>query len=176
MMEKFISFIKKNQKIVIVAAVALVIVIIVAISASNSFYESIDDDYFVSDGSKLVLTLPKKSASFETSEYEPDITHVVYYYSGDDIISARVFYAYNSEEEAREADKNIKSDDKDWITGRKLNGKYIIFNTNSDFISGLTASFVKKAVGFDEDADNEDADGENTDDKDAGVDDADLEQ
>jgi hypothetical protein len=176
MMEKFISFIKKNKKIVIVAAVALIIVIIVAISASNSFYESIDDDYFVSDGSKLVLTLPKKTASFETSEYEPDITHVVYYYSGDDITSARVFFAYNSEEEAREADKNIKSDDKDWMTGRKLNGKYIIFNTNSDFISGLTASFVKKAVGFDEDADSEDTDSEEANDEDTDAEDTDLEQ
>ncbi len=150
MMDKFIGFIKKNYKIILVAVVALVVVIVLAISASNSFYEPIDDNYFVSDDSKLILTLTKESASLETSEYEPDITHIVYYYSGDDIIDARVFYSYKSEEEAREADKNIKTDDKNWVTGRKLNGKYIIFNTNSDFRSGLTTSFVKQALGVDD--------------------------
>lgn len=150
-MEKFKQFIKKNRRIVIIAAVALFIVVLVAILASGSYYEPIDDDYFVSDDSKLVYTLSKKMSNFETSENEPELTYIVYYYAGDDIINARMFYSYDSEEEAGEANKNITMDDKDWATSRKLNGRYIIFNTTSDFWSGLTTSFVKKALGIDED-------------------------
>ncbi|MBR6505524.1 hypothetical protein IKT18_01620 [Candidatus Saccharibacteria bacterium] len=154
-MEKFKQFIKKNRRIVIIAAVALFIVVLVAILASGSYYEPIDDDYFVSDNNKMVLTLSKESSDFESREYESDVTYVVYYYNGDDITDVRIFYSYNNEDEAREANKNITMDGKAWATGRKLNGKYIIFNTNRKSWSGLSVDLLKEALGIDKDADLE---------------------
>lgn len=146
MMDKIKNFLKKNRKIILVGAVALVVVIIVAVLASGAVYEPIDDSYFVSDGGKLVMSLTKEKSNYEMSKYESDLTYVVYYYSGDKINNIRVFYEYKDEDEAREANEHIKMDDKDWAVGRKLNGRYIIFNVTSKRWENLSVDYMRGII------------------------------
>ena len=145
MMDKIKKFFGRNRKIVLVGVVALIVVVIAAVLASGTF-ESIDENYFVSDGGKLVMSLTKDQSNYEMSEYEPGLTHVVYYYGGNSINNMRIFYEYDNEEEAREANEHISMDDKDWATGRKLHGKYIIFEVPKKRWENLSLDYIRGVV------------------------------
>lgn len=126
-------------------AVATVIVAI-ALVAGFSWRERYDEDYFVSDDTKLVIAMDSEIASFEDGEFEPETTYVVYYYTGDTVRGMQVFYAYDSNEEAKLANENITVDGKDWAVSKSLNGKYIIFSVTSDQYENLSATSVKNII------------------------------
>ena len=91
-----------------------------------------------------MLSLSRESSNYETSEYKPDMTYIVYYYAGNKITNVRIFFDYGSEEQARKAYNVITMDDKDWASGRKLSGRYIIFSTKSEMWNGLDTDFVRQ--------------------------------
>lgn len=126
---------------IILATIAMIVLLIVL--ARQEHY---DDDYFVSDDSKLVVAMDKSIAAFEDSEYEPDITYILYYYSGDNITGMKVFYAYDSEDEAREADANVILKGKEWATSKNLSGKYLVFGVSDDQYEGLTITDIRKVI------------------------------
>lgn len=124
--------------------VVLLIVVVVVLSIKNRTVYN--DDYFVSDDTKIVLSMDARTSGFEESAYIPPITHVVYYYSGDEITSIKVFYEYKNEDIAKKANDGIKMDDKGWATNKALNGKYIIFDMAKDQFEGLTTGFIRNSV------------------------------
>lgn len=134
------------RKIILSVAAVVAVIVIVAVVAGFSWKEKYDADYFVSDGAKLVMAMDDEIASFEEGEFEPAVTYVVYYYSGDKVNGMKVFFAYDDETEAKEANKNIKMDEKEWAVGRSLNGKYIVFEANEDQYEDLSVSLVKKMI------------------------------
>ena len=144
--KKFKLELCKHKIIIIGVFVVIFVVILAIILARTSFYEDISDDYFESDDTKLVLSLNKEMAAYENGEYEPDITRVVYYYNGDKVTGVRVFYDYDSEEEAKEANEFVVLSDKDWTTGKKLNGKYIIFEVERSQYNNLTTDMVRDNI------------------------------
>lgn len=127
--------------LIFVALVAVVVVLIVMNNNNNKI--EITDDYFVSDDSKYVSTMDKEITNYENSEYEPPISHMVYYISGDMVSDIKLFYEYDDEDDAKEAYDNISMDDKKWATGKTLNGKYIIFQFVKDEYKGMTAEEAK---------------------------------
>lgn len=143
--KSFKDEIKKRWKMILGMGVMLIALIVVIVALSNRM-EPIDNDYFVSDDSKLVMSLNRAMANYETSDYEPEVTRIVYYLDGDKVSNVRVFFDYGSEAEAREANDNITMDGKNWATGRKLNGKYIIFDTKSEQKDGLTKEKVEENI------------------------------
>lgn len=128
-----------------VIAVAAVIAV-VALVAGFSWREKYSTDYFVSDETKLVMGMDNEIASFEESEFEPAVTYVVYYYNGDTVRGMKVFFAYGSEAEAKEANKNIAMDGKEWAMNKNLSGKYIVFDVKKDQYEDLDVSLIRKMI------------------------------
>lgn len=130
----------------IIGIVVLTIIIMVAVGVSLQVMNNLNDSYFVSDRQKLVLTMNKEVASFEDGEYEPDYTHVVYYYSGNEIKNVRIFFAYDNRSDAKYANKKIDMTTKPWASKKRQLNKYVVFELNKDQYENLTTNDVKESI------------------------------
>ena len=128
--------------IVVLVVIALVVTLIIILTRKEDYNE----DYFVSDDYKLVVAMDKSIASYEKGDLEPDITYILYYYSGDDVNSVKVFFAYDSEEEAKEMDEKISLESKEWATSKKASGKYLVFDMAQDQFEGTTVSHIRDLI------------------------------
>lgn len=134
-----------NGKVIFsILIVVLLVVVIVTLSLMNRVQYT--DDYFVTDDTKIVLSMDADESAFENSAYVPPITHVVYYYSGDTINNVKVFYEYKNEQVAKKANSNLPTDDKEWATGKALNGKYVIYDMKKEEFEGLSAEDIRSSV------------------------------
>ena len=104
----------------IITSVFILVAVMVGVGMNLQAINRLNSSYFKSDGMKLVLSMNKDIASFDDSDYEADITHVVYYYTGNTINNVRVFFAYDTKNEARTAYNNISMDGKHWALKKKL--------------------------------------------------------
>ena len=130
----------------IITSIFVLVAVMVGMGMNLQVINRVNSSYFKSDGIKLVLSMNKDIASFDDSDYEADITHVVYYYTGNTINNVRVFFAYDTRDEARIAYDNISMDGKDWALKKMLQGKYVIFELDSDQYSVLTTEKVKDNI------------------------------
>lgn len=132
-----------KQKIFwVCAAIVALVCVIVAIVNINQV-EPIDDDYFTDSDTKIVATMDADTAGYDDTDWEPPITRIVYYVDGEGKIeNMRIFYEYEDEETAREAIKNV--DGSRFAVGKKLNGRYIIFQAKDSQYKGLTADELKR--------------------------------
>lgn len=130
----------------IIGIVVLAVTIMVAVGVTIGSPEQYNDDYFVTDGTKLVLSMDKEVASYEEGEYEPEYTHLVYYYLGNSIKSVRIFYEYDYAALAEEANQHIALTDKEWAISKKQSGKYIVFELAPTEFEGLTTNNVKEDI------------------------------
>ncbi len=144
---------KNNNLIIgICAAAVLIIVIIVAIvlaTRGGNGFGGLNDSYFVSDGTKYVLTLDAEEIATESEEYSPIKTHMVYFYSGDEITDMKIYYEFANEETAKSALNYYKEslgsgEYKDIST----NGKYVVITANESDYEGITASDVQQQIEF----------------------------
>ncbi|MBQ6486852.1 hypothetical protein IJI89_00275 [Candidatus Saccharibacteria bacterium] len=130
----------------IITGVFLLVAVMVGIGMNLQAINKLDNSYFKSDAMKLVLSMDRDIASFEDGEYEPDITHVVYYYTGNTINNVRIFFAYDTKVEAKTAYNNISMEDKNWALKKKLHGKYVVFELDSSQYNQLTTEMVKEGI------------------------------
>ena len=138
---------EKRNKIIGIGCAAVALVLVVVGLIFLNYQEPIPDDYFKSDGTKLVMSLsPEVSSYINNEEYEPLVTHVVYYYNGDKVNNAKIYFQYDNEEDAKEADKNLDLSGKTWATGRKVNGKYIVFTVDREQYKDLTVERVERNI------------------------------
>lgn len=137
---------EQGKNIIITVAAVLVAVVAIVIGVVVSHEAEITDDYFVSDDTKLVMSLDRDIAAFEEGPYEPQLTHLVYYYTGDEVTSMRIYFAYDTVAEAETADANLNMKDKDFATTKRRNGRYIIFDVVRTRYDGLTVEQVRKNI------------------------------
>ncbi len=130
----------------IIGIVVLMIIIMVAVGVSLQAMNNLGDSYFVSDKHKLVLTMNKDVASFEEGEYEPDYTHVVYYYSGNEIKTVRIFFEYDNRSDAKYANKKIDMTTKPWASKKRQLNRYVVFELTPDQYENLTTNEVKDSI------------------------------
>lgn len=141
---------KPNSKLVIgILAVVAVIIIVATIIIVVIKNNTLNDSYFVSDGTKYVLTLDSADVSMDNPEYNPIKTHLVYTYSGDEITGLKAYYEYKDNSTAKAAAEYLKQNyeegNQDKIT---TDGKYTIFTATEAEYGGLTASDVKQQIEF----------------------------
>ncbi len=140
----------KNIKLIsivaVIAVVVVTVIIAVVIGLNLNQTEQIPDNYFVSDNTKLVMSLDDETTAFQDGEFEPSLTHIVYYYSGDKIENVKIFFVYGDEEEAKAAYDGIGDDYKEWAKNKKLNGKYIIFQADDSFYNGLDVEQIRENI------------------------------
>ena len=125
----------------IAAVIAIIIGIVVAIKANPT----INDDYFVSDGSKYVINM---SMDDESSDEGIVGMHIVYYYSGDTVTGAKSFYEFKDEATAKAAYDELKNASDEDTGSYSLNGKYVVLAADDDTIKNLTVDEVKSQVEF----------------------------
>lgn len=118
-------------------SVIALIVVITAFILLNQV-EKVDSSFFHDDDRKVVLTMSKNVAALDDTEWEPDITHVVYFHDGDKITSSKAYYEYKNDEQAREAFDNLSLGE--FANGKKLSGRFVIFSVKSDLFKDLTLS------------------------------------
>ncbi len=134
--------------VAVVAVVAIVVGIIFAVRNSGN---ALGDGYFVSDGSKYVLTLENDEDDLnedETDTPAPAKTHMVYYYSGDEITGFKQFYEFADSATAQKAYETYKEIEDDTYESIELNGKYIVITGTPSSYEGLTTTDVKQQIEF----------------------------
>lgn len=124
------------------AMIALAIVITMIIILNQN--EEIESDYFRSDDTKIVLTMDKETAALDDSEWEPEITHMVYYYDGNKITGAKAFYEYDDAAEAKEAYDNLGVGE--FSESKKLNGRFVVFVIKKRQYDGMTVEELKENI------------------------------
>ena len=141
---------KSNKKLIVGICVAIVAVIIIVVTIIFlNLNRPLDDSFFVSDGSKLVLTLSSDDVDMEDPEYNPVKTHIVYFYSGETITNLKAYYEYENQEAATAAADYIKEHYiEDEYAKIEVSGKYAIFTTNQENFQDLTTSEVKEQIEF----------------------------
>lgn len=139
---------KKRIALIATAVVAIVAVIVVAVvlAFSSGFRKQVNEEFFESVDDKLVVSIDAENASFENSEYEPEITRIVYYHDGTNITGMEIYYEYKTDEEASAANGKISMDGKDWAASKNLSGRYIVFGVVADEYAGLTVAQMKETI------------------------------
>lgn len=146
---------KKNNKGLIigiccgvVAVVVAIVLIVLFVIKPGGLGGGLSDDYFVSDDTKLVMTLDSEQASFDDGEYAPAKSHMVYYYSGDKITGMSVFYEYADEATAKLAYDHIDDEARAEAKEIKMRGKYIEIVMKEDSYSDSTPEEIKQQIEF----------------------------
>lgn len=146
-MERRKKALKRRNKIIGISCAAVVFVIltiVIAVGLSDS--RPVDETFFEPGDNKLVMSIGSNIASFEDSEYEPEITRIVYDHNGKDITGMKIYFEYDTIEDARNAYENISVDDKDWANNKRISGKYIVFNAKPDQYEGFSVEEMEKII------------------------------
>ena len=133
---------KKTLIVTIIAAVIAIAAIVLAIVLINR-QPVINDDYFVSDNEKYVITL-------EDNTYGAKVTHhVAHYNSNDEITKLEAYYEFEDEEAAKTVFNELKDLEESGLENIDiaLNGKYIVENRSLEDLS-MTASEFKQWIDF----------------------------
>lgn len=142
---------KKDNKGAIIgcicAVVAIVVVVVVAVVLSMN-NNRLNDSYFVSDGTKYVITVESDAAELEGDEYTPIKTHLVYTYSGEEITGLKGYYEYADDAKAQAAANYLKENAADAYKEIAVEGKYVVVTSNEADYEGVTTSDVKQQIEF----------------------------
>ena len=139
---------KFDKRMVIVSAVLFIAVIAISIVLGLYGRETLNDQYFVSDGSKIVLNLEGDEITplGDEVEYSPEKAHIVYYYTGNKITGAKIFYEYIDNEQAKGAYEKADLTDKEWAIDKSLDGKFVILQYDRNLLDGYTVDQIRESV------------------------------
>jgi len=127
-------------------AVLAVILIVIAVIVNRP--RPIDDSFFVSDGTKYVLSLDSDDVEDAEGDYSPIKTHLVYFYSDDDITGLKIYYEYADAEEASNAYGQFIEENDGEYKEISRESKYIILVANEADYDEVKASDIKKQIEF----------------------------
>ena len=130
------KFNKKTIQNICVFSSAIAVIAIMAILLNMFKQPIVNDEYFVSDDTKEVVSL---NASGNSSSSH---TFIVYSYSGEEVTGLKTYFEYEDEESAKSALQLLK--DQPEFKSAELEGKYIVVTADESQFKGLTASDVKQ--------------------------------
>lgn len=139
---------KNNKNLIIGICTGVLIIAVVIVAVIFATKSSLNDSYFVSDGSKYVLTVDRDMLETEDKENSPIKTHIVYYYSGDTITGVTTYMEFDNDATAKVALDLYKNADQTGVKSLKTDGKYLVVEMTEDQYKDLTASDVKQQVEF----------------------------
>ncbi len=132
----------------LVCVVALVIVVVVAVLSLKG-YKKIDDSFFVSDGSKYVITLDGNlDVSSDSNGDTPKKAYYVYYYSGNDVTNVEAYYEFADDASAKQSYEAMVNEEGGEMKNYELNGKYIVMTVDPSEYEGMTAADAKKRAEY----------------------------
>lgn len=130
-----------------ICAIVVLIVVIIAVVVAVNVNRGLDDSYFVSDGTKYVLTIDTDEALLEDDGIQPVKTHIVYTYSGDEITGMKTYSEYKDNAAAQNAYNELAEVGED-MANFTVDGKYLIMTATADQYEGVTATDVKAQIEF----------------------------
>lgn len=139
---------KNNKNLIIGICTGVLIIAVVIVAVIFVTKSSLNDSYFVSDGSKYVLTVGRDMLETEDKENSPIKTHIVYYYSGDAITGVTTYMEFDNDATAKAALDLYKNADQTGVKSLKTDGKYLVVEMTEDQYKDLTVSDVKQQVEF----------------------------
>ncbi len=139
--------------IVSILALLIFVIIMVVVNSRPKY----NDEYFVSDDSKIVLAMHAEASEDGKT---PTTTYMVYYYSEDKITGIKQFYKFDEEAKAKEVFDELDVSNMEWIAEKSLDGHFIIFNLAPSQYEELTTQDVRNAVEQPEEPESETESGE----------------
>lgn len=124
-----------------VGILAIALVFVIALIMNFSQNEKYDSSYFHDSDGKIVFTMDKDMAVLDESIYEPNITHIVYYYSGNNVTNVKAFYEYATEREAEISFEHLGLGT--FADSKNLNGRFIVFQVKKSMYENLTVDTLK---------------------------------
>ncbi len=136
---------KDNKKLIICicsAVVAIIAIVVIAIVIIKNTKPALNDDYFKSDDTKLVITID----GGDTGEYSAVKQHQVYNFSGEKITGLKSYAEFENADEAKLAYDNYKTTKEGDFKAIELDGKYVIFTVDEAQYKDLTTSAIKQYI------------------------------
>ncbi len=140
---------KKSKNLImwICAIVAIIAVVVVAIILGTRSSVTLNDSYFESDDTKYVITVDAENMLTEGEEYVPVKSHLVYFYSGNDITSFKTYNEYANADTAQKAYEYYKNADfSSRYENIEVDGKYLILTNDKSDYEGTTANDIKQQI------------------------------
>lgn len=141
----------KGVIIGICSAVIVIALIVVAVvlGTRNGGFTGLNDSFFTSDDSKLVLDMEADNFfADDEEEYAPEKFYLVYSYSGDKITGLKAYYKYPDANKAEAAFEYLSKNIEDEYKSISQDGIYIILEANESEYEGVTADDVKQQIEF----------------------------
>lgn len=149
-----------NQILIICGAVAIAVVVIIAIVLATIGNREPDASFFNSDETKYVINIDNYNDD-EAAEYSPIKTHMVYYYSGDDVTDVKVYYEFEDQDKAQKAyEASKKAGEYDNTEKTEVTGRFIIITNKPSSFANLKASYIKQQIDIMESLESETPDDE----------------
>ncbi len=132
---------KLDKKTFLPICLGLVVIAVIIVAVVLLKPQKIDDNFFVSDENKDVITLEVSEADSATTNLIR--THIVYTYADDKITSLKTYYEYENGDLANQAFENTKTINQN-AESVDLNDKFIVVTAKSDQYESLTPSDIKQ--------------------------------
>ena len=137
---------KKRKLITIICAVAAAIVIAI-ITAVVLLNNQLNDNFFVSDGSKYVFSMDQDEIlGLDFEEYEPEKVHLAYFYSDGKVTDVKLYYAYENGDMARKAAEYIKGLNDINVKEVTVSGKYVVVTAKETLYEDMTDEDARQQV------------------------------
>lgn len=151
-----------NQILMACGAVAIVVVVIVAIILATIGNREPDAAFFNSDETKYVINIDNYNDD-GAAEYSPIKTHMVYYYSGDDVTDVKVYYEFEDQDKAKKAfEASKKAGEYNNTEKTEVIGKFVVITNKPSTFTNLKASYIKQQIEIMESLESETPDDEGT--------------
>ncbi len=138
---------KKDKKgLIIGSCVTVLIIAIIVVVAILINKNSLNDSFFVSDGSKYVLNYTAEELGIEDEEYAPAKAHYVYFYSGDSFTDVKAYYEFENEETAKGAFDYLNENEKEEYKDISLKGKFVILTANESDYANMKPSDIEQQI------------------------------
>jgi hypothetical protein len=131
----------KNNNLMMWVFVVLFLLIVISIAVIltlNNANPNLNDDFFVSDGSKYVVVA-------NVGNYGDDkivAAYDVYYHNNDTITGHEAYYEFVDEEMAQAALPSYRANKDEEVDKIELNGKYIVLTATPKQYEGLTLDLL----------------------------------
>ena len=128
------------------AVIVVLFVVVIATLVILNSAPRYNDDYFRSDGSKLVSQIEAVYYEGEDDTPDPLVAYMVYYYSGEKITEVKAFYKFESEEVAKSVYEDAASKEISWVKEKSYSGEYLILSLVDSEFKDLNTTLVRSMM------------------------------
>ena len=137
---------KKNLLVAVIGAVAAIVTVLVLVFSHGG--GELNENWFQSDNSKLVLTIESDPTMVAENEQTPINSHLVYTYSDETVTSLKVYYQYENTVKAKTAYDTLHDSNNGQYKDVLLDGRYVVLVAVDSEYEHLKASDVKQQIDF----------------------------